>query len=132
MVYMKGRALTLYFLIVEHTAGPDLMAVISPKMLKWGVIPTYMTMKTCKRRSPGLPSRYSGSDPHFTKHHLSVGLEEEQKVTPKNIPSRSVVKKAVEVVDQGSEKIKSSFEFEDVFDMDYSVQLKGQIGDMPP
>lgn len=37
---------------------------------------------------------------------------------------RSVTKKAVEEVDQGSENIESSYEFEDVFNMDYSTPLR--------
>lgn len=47
IVDMEGCPLILHFLIVEYipASRSDLKAVTSPRMLRWGVIPQYKTMK---------------------------------------------------------------------------------------
>lgn len=49
-------------------------------------------------------------------------------MTPKKLLLKSVAKKAVEEVGQGSENTEPSFEFKEVFDMDYFAHCQGIIG----
>lgn len=46
-VYMAGCALILHYFVVEHIPAfrTDLISVVSPRMLKWDVMPQYQTLK---------------------------------------------------------------------------------------
>lgn len=57
------------------------------------------------------------------EHHLLIGLDEGVKMSFKKTPLRSMTKKAIEEVIEGSKKTESSSEFEDVFDVDYETRL---------
>lgn len=60
--------------------------------------------------------------PSMDEHHLLVGLKEEKVASPKKTPEKKVVKKEDKEVDEwGGEKIKSSSELNDVFNVDYSA-----------
>lgn len=125
---MEWCALILHFFIVEHIpeSKPNFMAVTN-----WGywsgVILQYKTTENMQGVFSGASKQvimYLIST--VDEYHLLVGLEDEQKTTLKKTSSKPVAKKDVKEVDQGSEKVKSSSKFEDLFDVDYSApSLRG-------
>lgn len=62
--------------------------------------------------------------PTVDEYPFLVGLDEEQKVTPKQSPSKWVAKKVVEEVVKDSEKTASSSEFEDLFNVSNCQRVK--------
>lgn len=90
MVYMEGSALILQFFIIEHIPGswPDLMAITSPRMLKWGVIPKYKSMTTVQGTFSGASEQVIlDLKPTLDEQVLLISMDQGVEVSPKKIPS---------------------------------------------